>query len=319
MRTIGSVQYLDASDVEAAMPAVGERLEIAERVLRLVGNGASTSGRSEVLPRHPDSSGYATVAEGDDVEHRGGVLGVSWITEYAHNPAHGLSSLHAIVILDDPDGVRPRAVLDGTAIVCARSAAVSGVSIRYFGPKRSNRSIVTGLVGAGVQAAAHLNVLGLLQPGVDIVVWDRYPDRAQELVFAAKNVPGVGSAYAVLSARDAVTDADIVITTTPFGSVGPRISSDWLRDEVLIVAEDGDGSVAADVALSSSLFLTDDQNLFDAARREGKLKGYPSASRSIGRALNAGARRPGGHVLVVPLGTSLIDLIFAKMIRDRFA
>jgi ornithine cyclodeaminase/alanine dehydrogenase-like protein (mu-crystallin family) len=260
---------------------------------------------------------YASVGYQEDLGGLGAILGTVWVTEFPANRELGAQSLNSLIVLDDPEGLRSTIALEGNGILCARAAAVTGVCIRQFAPPVRSRSSVTALIGAGALAAAHVAPLGALEPGVEVVVWDPHPERAQELVHVANEVSSIGSVRAVASAQEAVAHANVVITTTSLTQRDAQIGRDWLAPEALVVTVSGDCSVAPDVAESATLCLTDDVELYEAARSRGRFAGYPPVTRSIGNALDDEVRWRGGIVLVIQVGASLIDLVLAATIRDR--
>jgi ornithine cyclodeaminase/alanine dehydrogenase-like protein (mu-crystallin family) len=89
----------------------------------------------------------------------------------------------------------------------------------------------------------------------------------------------------------------------------------WFAPDALVVAVDYATSVAADVAVSATLFLTDERGQLIANRDAGLFDGYPDPDATLGEAILAGTPRPGGgRVLVTHLGVGLADLLFADAI-----
>ena len=64
---------------------------------------------------------------------------MKWVAGYATNTALGLPGIHAVVVVNDPETGIPTAMLDGGPITAERTAAVSGVALRHFGPPRRGR------------------------------------------------------------------------------------------------------------------------------------------------------------------------------------
>ena len=168
--TSQALRYLSATDIEAAMPPVDERLRLAERTLIALADGsAELPPKIGVHPRSPSSFGHAMPAHlrGPDPDGDDDLLGLKWVVGYPANGSLGLPTITALVVLNDPATGQPVAILDGGPITAARTAAISGVAIRRFGPPSSaaGRPVRVAILGGGVQAHSHLPVVGHLLPG----------------------------------------------------------------------------------------------------------------------------------------------------------
>jgi len=310
------LRYLSAADVEAAMPALEERLALADRTMRALVAGAELPPKIGVHPRPDGSFAHAMPAflSGDAPDGSGDGLGIKWVTGFATNNALGLPAINALVVLNDPATGLPQAILDGGPITAQRTAAVSGVAIRAFAPPAGHGPVRAALIGAGTQGRSHLPVLGHTLPGVRLAIFDRHPDRAQLLAARARDAPGIASAEARPSAPAAIRDADVVVTAASFGPVRQVMTSDWLGPNALVVAVDYATYCSADVARSAELFLVDEREQFLANRAAGAFDDYPDPTATIGEALIAGWTRPPGRVVVSHLGVGLADVIFGRAI-----
>src|SRR5688572_24337156 len=312
-------RYLSAADVTAAMPPVGERLELAERAMTALVADAELPPKIGVHPRPAGSFAHAMPAF---LRDQGGadLLGIKWVAGFPENRATGLPAIHAVVILSDPATGIPRAILDGGPITAQRTAAVSGVALARFGPHELGRAPRAAIIGAGVQGHSHLEVLGHVLPGVELAIHDRHGDRAAALADAARATPGIAAAVAVASARGAANRADVVITAASFTDPAHRqsMTADWLAPDALVIPVDYATMCAAEVAREAALFLVDDLGQFMANRQAGQFDGYPEPVATLGEAILAGTGRPaGGRVVVTHLGVGLADVIFADAIVQR--
>ena len=314
-----TLRYLSAADVVASMPALPERLALAERTMRALVADADMPPKIGVHARAPGTFGHAMPAylRGPAADGSADGLGMKWVTGSPANNALGLPAINALVVLNDPVTALPVAVLDGGPITAQRTAAVSGVAIGAYAPVGIGRPLRVGIVGAGTQARAHLPVLGHILPGVELALFDRHPERAATLVEEARRTDGIGAAVAVESARDSVEGADVVLTLASFTTPDRRqvMTLDWLAPASLVVAVDYDTMCAAEVAVDAPLFLVDDRGQFLANRAAGSFAGYPDPGATIGEALISGTPRPeGGRVLVSHLGVGLADVVFGNAI-----
>jgi ornithine cyclodeaminase/alanine dehydrogenase-like protein (mu-crystallin family) len=314
------LRYLDATAVLAAMPGLDERLRLAEQTLTALVADAELPPKIGVHPRPAGSFAHAMPAYLRGVDPTGGddLLGMKWVAGFGANHAIGLPAINAVVILNDARTGIPAAILDGGPITALRTAAVSGVAIRHFAPAVTGRPVRAALIGAGVQGRSHLAVLGATLPGVALTLFDRHPERAAALAHDARATAGIGQVGVASEARDAVRDADVVVTAASFGPVRQVMTTEWVAPDALVVPVDYATYCAADVARTAGLFLVDDRGQFLANRDAGAFDGYPDPTATIGEALLDGSARPAtGRVVATHLGVGLADVVFGAAILAR--
>ena len=316
--TLPPLLHLSAAQVIAAMPPIDERLRLAERTLVALADGsAQLPPKIAVHPRPADSFGHAMPAHlrGADPSGADDLVGMKWVVGYPDNGSLGLPTILAIVVMNDPATGLPVALLDGTPITAARTAAVSGVAIRRFAPVVVGRPVRVGLIGAGVQGRSHVEVVGHVLPGAELTIFDPGRDRAEALAAVAHTTHGFASARVASGAREAVQNADVVITAASFGPVNQVMTTDWLAPDALVVPVDYATYCHAGVARQASLFLVDEVGQFLANRDAGLFEAYPDPTSAIGAAIVAGVERPAhGRVVTTHLGTGLADLVFGAAI-----
>jgi ornithine cyclodeaminase len=156
---------------------------------------------------------------------RGGsepVFSLKTVCVMPENPARGLDAHQGIVTLFDGETGQPTAIIDASAITEIRTAAVSAVAT---GALARADARVLAIIGAGVQAAAHIEALPLVRPFEAIRVYSRTEDHARQL--AQKHAGGAPSVTVAASAEEAVDGADVVVTAT--SSREPVIRRAWLK------------------------------------------------------------------------------------------
>ena len=314
------LRYLSASDVSAAMPPLEERLRLAERTMVALVADAELPPKVAVHARGEGTFGHAMPAALRGADPAGGddLFGMKWIAGFPGNGARGLPALHGLVLLVDATTGVPAAILDAGPITAERTAAISGIAIARYRPEVDGRAPRAALIGAGVQGRSHLPVIGRTLPGSSLAVFDRHPDRADALAAAARATEGIASATTAPSARDAIRDADVVVTAASFGPVRQVMTSDWLAPDALVVPVDYATYCSAEVAAGAALFLVDHREQFLANRDAGNFDGYPDPAATIGEAIVAGTPPPQtGRVVVSHLGVGLADLVFGAAILDR--
>ena len=150
------------------------------------------------------------------------------ITWVADNPSRGLPAIQGEVMVFDARDGRLLHVLDGPTVTAQRTAAVSLLAAQRLAPDPQGRLL---LVGAGVQAKAHLHafVQGL---GVkEVRVASRTRASAQALVEEAQSL-GVRAAIAE-SADQALAECSLVVSATSAQEIAIR---GMPRDDAFISA-----------------------------------------------------------------------------------
>jgi ornithine cyclodeaminase/alanine dehydrogenase-like protein (mu-crystallin family) len=318
-RSLPLLRYLSADDVRAAMPPIDERLRLAELTMTALARpaGAQLPPKLGVHPRADGSFAHAMPAHLRAAEPEGDLLGMKWIAGFGTNGALGIPAIHGLLLLNDPATGVPTAILDAGPITAERTAAVSGVAIARFAPPVSRRPSRAAVIGAGVQGRSHLPVLGHLLPGVEVAIFDRHAGRAEALASVARGTPGISAARTAPSAREAVGQADVVITAASFGPIRQVMTNDWLSPDALVVPVDYATFCAAEVARDAALFLVDEREQFLANREAGLFDGYPDPTATLGEAILSATPRPAGRVVVTHLGVGLADVVFGAAIVTR--
>ena len=313
-----SVRYLSASDVAAAMPALPERLELAEATLRGLAGPAELPAKIAVHPRPDGSFAHAMPAflPGEAADGSSDRLGMKWVLGFGGNAALGLPAISALLLLNDPRTGLATAILDAGPITAQRTAAVTGVAVRAWSAPADPARPRVALIGAGVQGHSHLPVLAHVLPGAEVALFDRDAARAEALVHAGRALPGVAGVTVAASARAAVEGADVVVTAASFAPPSERqvMTNDWLAPQVLVVPVDYATMCAAEVARDAALFTTDHTGQFLANRDAGQFDGYPEPHAMMGAVLASGGPRPAGRVVATHLGTGLADVVFGSAI-----
>ena len=204
-----------------------------------------------------------------------GALSAKLVTLFPRNrdcPTH-----QALICCFDPATGTPVALMDGTSVTAARTAAGSALATRLLA--RPGASQVT-VIGTGVQAGVHARALARL-PGVrTILIAGRSEEKAQALAaeLAAAGVP----AQAAGSVEEAVRSADIVCTTTH--AAHPVLRRDWLRPGTHInsVGYNTSGEGELDTATIKDALLV-------VESRASALAPPPSGAVELNRAIEAHA------------------------------
>ena len=158
------------------------------------------------------------------LDRDGAMLGAKLLTVLPDNPAAGLPSHQASIILFDPITGALLGVTDGRYITEARTAAVSAVSVRHLA--RPNARTLA-ILGSGVQALSHLEALPLVRDFDQIRVWSPNPERRRQFAVAHHITESP-------TAQDAVLHADVIVLAT--AATTPILHDAWIAPGAHIVA-----------------------------------------------------------------------------------
>jgi len=142
-------------------------------------------------------------------------MGAKLVSFYPGNSNKGLETHLALIALFNPETGEPLVTMDGGLITKMRTAAVTATFIDAVAAANVKSLAV---LGAGEQAESHIEALSLVRNFDDIRIWNRTPQRSEEL--ARK----VGAR--MTSCKEAVRDADVVVATT--ASSEAIFDGDWL-------------------------------------------------------------------------------------------
>ena len=205
-------QVMQVLDMDLALIAV-------EEAFRAYGEG-----RVNMPPK-----AYLTLAQGDFRAMYGEIFlprdhicGLKWVNVHPGNPAKGLLTVMAKIILNDPDTGLEFADLDGTHITDYRTGAAGGIAVKYLARSDATR---LGLIGAGVQARAQVAAILKVRPIQEIVVYDRHLTCSRPFAEKAAAMYGI-AVRPTENPAEAVVDMDIVVTTTP--SRTPVVQREWV-------------------------------------------------------------------------------------------
>ena len=160
----------------------------------------------------------------------GGALGAKLVTVFGSNPAAGLPThLATIVLLDSMTG-ELLAVIDGRYITEARTAAVSAVSVKLLAREGAD---TLAMIGSGVQARSHVEAIGRVRPLRRVRVWSPNPDSRS--AFGREMQPRIKTPITLCtSAQEALDGADLVVLAT--SAREPVVRSEWVADGAHICA-----------------------------------------------------------------------------------
>lgn len=154
-----------------------------------------------------------------------GAAGVKIVNSHPDNPeSKGLPTVMAIVVLLNPENGKITAIMDGTEITSLRTGAAGAIAAKHLARSESN---IVGMIGTGTQAKTQLKALSEI---FDLKEVSAYSDRRDEKEEFARSMNSEFRAGVkpVESVKEAVQDADVIVSTTPVRS--PIISDEWIPE-----------------------------------------------------------------------------------------
>lgn len=145
------------------------------------------------------------------------------------NEARGLPTVNAQIAVTDAETGQPVAYMSGTRITNARTACIGGLAAKHLAAEEADLTL--GVIGAGTQARWQTRAIDAAVGVESARVFS--PSDSREACAAELREQGL-DAHAVDSAREAVSDVDVVVTTTT--ATAPVFPGDALAPGTLVVA-----------------------------------------------------------------------------------
>ena len=238
-----------------------EVMQVLDMDLALQAAGEAFRAYGEGRVNMPAKS-YLTLAKGDFRAmygeiflQSGHICGLKWVNVHPGNPARGLPTVMAKILLNDPETGLEFADLDGTHITNYRTGAGGGVAVRHLAREDAAR---LGVIGAGEQARTQVAAILKVRPITEVTIFNRHLAHSQAFADKVTATYGV-KARAVISGLEAVKGQDIVVTTTP--STEPLVFRDWVSPGTHInaIGADAAGKQELDPAiLRAAKIVVDD-------------------------------------------------------------
>jgi alanine dehydrogenase len=226
-----------------------------------------------------------------------GELAAKLVTLFPGNATTNLPTHQAVLIVFDAHTGRPMALLDGTSITTARTAAGSALSVELLA---SPDAEVLAILGSGVQARAHAEAVVRVRPIQRIRIAARNRERAAALaadlqaqlnlsVTATDYTPACSGAQVICAAThsaEPVVRRDLVdpgthITSVGYNTAGREVDSATVAAAVVVV-ESRDAVLAPPPAGSNDLLTPLAEGLIGAEHIHAEI-GELLAGRRPGR------------------------------------
>ncbi len=197
---------------------------VAREMADLSAGRTSMPPRAVAVVQEPDRPPRGGLAAMPTYLPSAGVLAAKLVAVFPGNAQAGLPTHEALIAVFDATTGRPTALLDGTYITAARTAAGSALATRLLA--RADAAVLA-ILGTGAQARMHARLMLRERSWAEVRIAGRDATRAAALpaeLSAELGVPIVARG----SIREALKDADVACATT--SAPEPEVRREWLLD-----------------------------------------------------------------------------------------
>jgi len=189
--------------------------------------------------------------------------GIKWAGGFIDNPKReNLPYIMAEFILNDPETGAPLAIMEASVITAMRTGASVAVGAKYLACKHSS---VVAIVGTGVQGRTSLEALHVLFDIKEARVADISKEALEK--YSAEMGEQLGlSIRPVDSVKEAVTDADIIVTVTTANK--PLVMNGWVKPGAYIASMGSFPELDRELVLQADKIVVDS---FAQSKHRGEL------------------------------------------------
>ena len=311
-------RYLDHEQVHACRPSACELMDLIEVCYQdRASGGAQVPPKTRIAPR----KGVFVHAKPGYVPSMD-VAGIKWQSNVPENPDRGLPNNIGLVVLTDPETGVPRAVMDCTWITALRTPAASMVAIKRLARSGARQ---VGIVGLGLQGRCHFDALieSAVLPNLETV---RFYD-LNPVATAAFEAHASGKANLEIrpcsTPKDALKDADVMISCTLFQRPDPTVVPDWIKPGALCLPVDLGAYWSAESRASVDLIATDDEPQTQSFAHadffpEDKLR-IDVEMAEIVSGKHPGRENDDQRIMCINAGLSTYDIAMAERVLEKAA
>ncbi len=306
-------KYLSQDDVLSLNIALDDILAVTEKALKEHGRGAFEMPPKPGIHPLPGSFIHAMPAFLSDLK----ISGLKWVSGFPENREKGLPTILGLLILNDSKTGLPLCVMDATWLTAIRTAAVSGVAVKYLSPEDSR---TLGIIGAGTQGIHNTRMIRHVCPSIEEIL--AFDINGGQLEKFRSDMQGT-YALTVRFAPDPETvfkESDILVTATGKQD-RPVVEGAWLRKGGLYIGLESFRYWGEEALLSADKFITDDWNQTQAFLQISKHittppRLYGELSEIV---INAkrGRETSDEKIVCIFIGMAIIDIAFGDLIYAR--
>ncbi|RZN37371.1 MAG: alanine dehydrogenase [Methanosarcinales archaeon] len=151
-----------------------------------------------------------------------GIAGVKIVNAHPGNPANGLPTVMAVVMLNSIETGAPLAMMDGTYLTNMRTGAAGGVAANHLARRDAT---VVGMIGAGRQAMTQLQAITIIRDIKTVKIVDVSTTTCNRF---RKNMAELGCDIVIAGSIREACNCDILVTTTPVRA--PIVADGWVQE-----------------------------------------------------------------------------------------
>jgi ornithine cyclodeaminase/alanine dehydrogenase len=305
--------YLSQADVEDVGLSMAEIITALERAFREKAEGRVQMPPKPGIQTRPSAFIHAMLAYIPALN----AAGLKCVAGYPDNRKRGLPYINGLLILNDPETGVPLTVMDCGWITSKRTGAATAVAAKYLARPESES---VGILGCGVQGRGNLEALNLVFHIKRVRVYDVDP-KVREACAAEMSAQLGLDVVAVTDPREAVVDADIVITAGPILCVPhATIRPGWLGEGAFASLVDFDSYWHPDALREADKFCTDDVPQLEYYRQLGYFQSIPPIHADLGQLImrrKAGRETATERTITCNLGLAIEDVAVGALVYKR--
>jgi ornithine cyclodeaminase len=206
-----------ASEVRNLLP-MRQCIETMDRAMRALSRGDADTPK-RLLTRLGGSDDFFILMPGAMRDPP--LYGAKLVSLQPGNPSAGLPAVQGFIVLFERSSGTPIAMVDGGEITRIRTAAASALATRELARGDAGTH---GILGAGAQAASHLEAIACVRDIRQVRVWAR--DSARARAFASEQSHASGLRVEAVDRAEEASACDIVSVVT--NASEPVLKGAWL-------------------------------------------------------------------------------------------
>jgi ornithine cyclodeaminase len=248
------------------------------------------------------------------------IAGIKWIASFPGNVAQGVPRASAVLVLNDPRTGQPEAILEGSLVSAARTAASAALAAQVL---TAGVPASAGLIGCGEINREIARYLRLALPSIRrLMLFDLDPGRAQRLARDLQaqavevEVEIAASGAAVLAGCPLVSFATTAVrphvqdlSDAPPGATLLHVSLRDLAPEAILAADNVVDDPDHVCRAQTSVHL--------AEQRVGHRAFIRAALAEILAGTKPSRRGPEDRLVFSPFGLGVLDLAVGKLVLDE--
>jgi ornithine cyclodeaminase/alanine dehydrogenase-like protein (mu-crystallin family) len=148
-------------------------------------------------------------------------IGLKVVTSFPSNNERGEPVTQGVIMINDRETGKPLSLMDGTLLTAIKTAAVSGVAMRYF----KKEATTIGLIGTGLQGLYQLLAAIESTKVEKVYVYNRTPEKIASFKNDFYKLTNQDvEVITASSVEQLILNSEVIITATP--SLNPVIPND---------------------------------------------------------------------------------------------